>query len=434
MLLFTKRLNKLNKPKLGNFLPSMATNRRTQKSRHGTCPTLCGETCIGPKGPLWRVLCSCHKYKLMTLIITRGGKGATKIDPSDFEKEHDIQSYIHENPESVPLYDIKQDIRLLIVAREFSTDSGPIDALGFDLDGSIYLIETKLFRNADKRLVVAQVLDYGASLWHSYADFSDFTTALEASVQEKFKVSLNQRLKDFFGLDDEGVATLLESVRRNLHEGNFRFVVLMDKLHDRLKDLIVFLNQNSKFDIFAVELEYYKYEDYEIMIPKLFGAEVKKDVGISSSGPRHQWDEASFFEDAKQKNDKPTNDVLADLYEFSKQNADSIEWGTGQHKGSFTFKLNHPDSKSGVISLIDLRSNGRIIFRFGNLTKRLGKGIASKFFDALSPLPFIQRWDKGDASENDWGVGGPISEVLPDGKAVQMLKSAIVKFKSEVKK
>ncbi|MBK7447808.1 MAG: hypothetical protein IPJ45_17645 [Ignavibacteria bacterium] len=61
---------------------------------------------------------------------------------------------------------------MFVVAREFRTDSGSIDALAIDKDGDLYVIETKLFRNSDKRTVVAQALDYGASLWRHY----DFTT------------------------------------------------------------------------------------------------------------------------------------------------------------------------------------------------------------------------------------------------------------------
>ena len=66
---------------------------------------------------------------------------------------------------NIPLYDIHADARLFVAAREFSTQSGPIDALGFDASGNIYIIEAKMFRSADKRKVVAQALDYGASMW-----------------------------------------------------------------------------------------------------------------------------------------------------------------------------------------------------------------------------------------------------------------------------
>jgi hypothetical protein len=56
----------------------------------------------------------------------------------------------------------------------------------------------------------------------------------------------------------------------------------MDHLHEQLKDLIVFLNNNSEFTVYAVELEYYKHNDFEILIPKLYGSEVKKDLGKST--------------------------------------------------------------------------------------------------------------------------------------------------------
>ncbi|MBN1168974.1 hypothetical protein JXA63_03740 [Candidatus Woesebacteria bacterium] len=223
------------------------------------------------------------KPKYMAIIISKNGKGAIKVDKSNFELEDRLQQYIYDNPETIPLYDIKEDIRLLILAREFSTKSGPIDALGVDKDGEIYLIETKLYKNPDKRTVVAQVLDYGASLWSNYRDFNSFTDQISIHTDKDFKQNISQRLNDFFGVTDEEAKTLLDNVRRNLNDGNFKFVVLMDHLHDQLRDLIVFLNNNSEFTVYAVELEYYKHKDYEILIPKLYGAEVKKDLGSKPS-------------------------------------------------------------------------------------------------------------------------------------------------------
>jgi hypothetical protein len=118
----------------------------------------------------------------MAIIISKNGKDAKRIDQSRFEKEAHLQKYIYDNPETIPLYDIKEDIKLLILAREFPTESGPIDAIGIDKDGEIYLVETKLYKNPDKRLVVAQVLDYGASLWRSGLGFDDFIGNLNQEV------------------------------------------------------------------------------------------------------------------------------------------------------------------------------------------------------------------------------------------------------------
>jgi len=294
----------------------------------------------------------------MAIIISKNGKNAQKIDESAFTQEDYLQKYIYNNPESLPLYEIKEDIRLLIVSREFPTNSGPIDALGIDKDGEIYIIETKLYKNPDKRQVVAQVLDYGASLWRGYNDFNEFLRVIDNQISKKFNVSLNQKLKDFFGIMDDDVSTLVENIKMNLHDGNFRFVVLMDKLHSQLKDLIVFINQNSKFDIFGIELEYYKFQDYEIMIPKLFGSEVKKD--LTSTGSRKKWDEESFFKDAKDKLKESEVKSIKILYEFSKV-ADKVSWGTGSTCGSFNPKF----TKISIRSLYSVFSSGMLQINFG---------------------------------------------------------------------
>ena len=121
----------------------------------------------------------------MAIIISQNGKNAVKINKSVFEHEDHLQQYIYDNPESIPLYDIKEDIQLLILAREFPTNSGPIDAIGTDTDGELYIIETKLYKNPDKRTVIAQTLDYGAALWKHSNDFNSFIAILDDHTQRK---------------------------------------------------------------------------------------------------------------------------------------------------------------------------------------------------------------------------------------------------------
>ncbi len=217
----------------------------------------------------------------MAIIISENGKNAKRIEESQFGLEDKLQQYIYDNPDAIPLYDIDQDTRLFIAAREFSTKSGPIDALGFDASGNIYVVETKLYKNPDKRTVVAQALDYGASLWRHSVDFDDFITQLNTHCQNQFSQSFKDKYTEFFELED--CTDNIESIKSNLADGSIKFVVLMDKLHDALKDLVIFVNQNSKFDVYAVELEYYKHKSFEIIIPKLYGAEVKKAVSSTNT-------------------------------------------------------------------------------------------------------------------------------------------------------
>lgn len=214
----------------------------------------------------------------MAIIISqKGAPSASVVEKSNFEKEHNLQEYIHEHPEAIPVYDINHDKRLLVVAREFATQSGPIDALATDKDGDIYLVETKLYTNPDKRRVVAQVLDYGASLWKHLTDFETFLSMLDQHVRRKWGIDFRSKAREFFHLDDECADSMLSAMRQNLKSGNLKFVVLMDSMDDGLKDLITYVNQKSQFDIYGVELEFYKHVDYEILIPKIFGVEVRKD-------------------------------------------------------------------------------------------------------------------------------------------------------------
>lgn len=257
------------------------------------------------------------------------------MEPSGFEEEDRLQEYIHENPESIPLYEVKEDINLLILAREFRTNSGRIDALAVDADGGLYIIETKLYENHDKRTVIAQALDYGAGLWKHSGDFGGFRAQLDQHAKDTWGCSVSEKLQNYFDLNDEGLNNLMKTIEGNLDDGILKFVVLMDSLDERLKDLVLYVNQNSQFDVYAVEMKHYQHEEYEIMLPNIFGTEVKKNVGGSGSSNRKSWNEEKFFTDLKQETESNTKDEVRDLYDYFQKNADAIDWGSGKSRGSF---------------------------------------------------------------------------------------------------
>ena len=258
----------------------------------------------------------------MTLIISEQGRNASRLEPQTIEREDYLQRYIYENPEAIPLEQYKPDARLLILTREFPTGSGAIDALGVDQEGEVYLIETKLYKNPDKRLVLAQVMDYGASLWKTYGDANEFIATVQARISKEAGTSLIERLR-VLDLDDEAAEEVVDAMRENVEAGSFRFVILMDRLDRRLKDLIVFINQNSRFDVFGVELEFYEHGELEILIPRWFGAEVKKTVS-AGSGRRRRWDENSYFADAEKRLDPRQLEALRRLYDWSTEHAEEV--------------------------------------------------------------------------------------------------------------
>lgn len=145
-----------------------------------------------------------------------------------------------------------------------------------------------------------------------------------------------------------------------MSKGKFQFVVLLDKVESRLKDLVSFINQNSRFTLYPVEFEYYKFEDYQIIIPKLYGTEIKKSTDPQSSGIRKQWDEGSFFEDAERKLVQKQLQSVRKLYEFSKNTANDISFGSGSENSSFNPKFFNISKRSAYT----IYSNGTLALNF----------------------------------------------------------------------
>ncbi len=298
----------------------------------------------------------------MGIIVTKKGKEAKVIDKSDFQKEHDLQEYISKNPESIPIYELKEEKRLFVAKREFPTRSGPIDALAVDEDGDIYVIETKLYKNPDKRTVVAQALDYGAALWKHMNDFRAFTEILNQESKKQFDQRFREKIQEFFSLDDEQVDYMLDMMQKNLSQGNIKFVILMDSIDERLKDLIIYLNQNSRFDIYATQLEYYKFEEYEIVIPRVFGAEVKKTV--SKYSDTKQWDRESWYKELINRRGKDEANIIEKLESMAEEIPLNVGYSSlrKDHRATFWFFFNS-------CRLFGVRVDGKIEIRFDKIMK-----------------------------------------------------------------
>jgi NTP pyrophosphatase (non-canonical NTP hydrolase) len=304
----------------------------------------------------------------MAIIVSKNDGGDARIvQKSQFGQELKLQQYIHDHPEAIPVYDIQADKRLFVAAREFFTESGPIDALAFDGDGDIYIVETKLYANPDKRRVVAQMLDYGASLWKHFGSFDKFLSKLNEHTQAKWQCDFRQKVQEVYELTDEEAGELLESIKANLGSGNLKFVVLMDSMEERLKDLITYINQKSQFDIYGVELEYYKHDEYEIVIPKMYGVEVKKDAP-PATGKRTF---LSIEELAKQSVEAGVGELFEKCVERFSLFLIAQKRGTS----GCTFGLRLPDDSSSgrVISLVPGESSAENGLRYRLYARRLSR-------------------------------------------------------------
>lgn len=333
----------------------------------------------------------------MSVILLEAGVRARKLDLKPLVDDKLLQKYIIDNPRSLPLEEIDEDLRLVIVGKEFPSGNGFIDALAVDHAGALYIIETKLYRGTDKRRVLMQMLDYGASLWRQYRN-GDFVATLNDNAVGKFKGNVRHEVEKEFELNPEEADRLLANATQNIVDARFNFVVLFDHIDDGVKDLITFVNASTVFTIYGVELESYGIdEESAIAIPRIHGAETstttvrKSDVLITQE---------AFFEQAANVVSVEVLSALRALYQFFVDEADVVSWGRGA-TGSFNPKFNAVSPKS----LYTVYSDGRLYVNFGWLGRtesgRMAVDILANALRTMGcelPGDFRQRFVRIDAA------------------------------------
>ncbi len=268
--------------------------------------------------------------------------------------------------------------------------------LAFDAEGEIYIIETKLYKNPDKRRVIAQMLDYGAALWETPAQ-------LIAKAED---TGWRTRLLEFLGNDEESVAAHREAIQRNAAAGKFWFVVLMDQLDERLRQLIAFVNTNSRFKVLGVQLDFYRHDDFEIIIPNLYGAEIANEAELSAKPAfqRKVWNEEAFFA-ASEKKVGPR--FAAEMRAFYDRLDSLPEFVVSGTRTAFRVALHNAFPKP----IFYVYENGNILLNFGDLSKmgdrpkqyceRLGAALQQVGFLKLSP-DYLSRYPSVPVST--WGT------------------------------
>jgi hypothetical protein len=199
----------------------------------------------------------------------------------------------------------------------------------------------------------------------------------------------------------------------------------MDSMDERLKDLIIYVNQNSQFDIYAVQLEYYKFQEYEIMIPKMFGVEVKKNVRASNgSSQRISWNEEGFMAEAGKLKSETKNKVLT-LLNFAKKENCLEGWGTGKNP-NFNFKIKNPKD-DGRTTVFSVWGNGFIQVGIWLMEHELDKQepkLIDKFFEKMNSIKGMKADKKQTRIFNF-----PIDDI--DNNGIEKLKEYAVWLKNQ---
>jgi hypothetical protein len=265
-----------------------------------------------------------------------------------------------------------------------------VDHLFLDQDAIPTLIEVK--RSDDSRIrreVVGQMLDYAANAVAYWP-----VETLRAKFDEGCRVRGADPVQEVETLTGSGasVEEFWQRVKTNLQAGRIRMVFVADMIPAELRRIVEFLNsQMDPAEVLAVEIKQFVGQGLQTLVPRLIGqtAEADRKKGESGQGEK-QWDEASFFEDLKQKRGEKEAEVARTILAWGKKNLIRLWWGKGKQDGSFYPMLDHQGKEHWVTSVW---TYGRVEIPFQWMLSRRpfdGEAKRLELRDRLNRIPGVQ--------------------------------------------
>jgi len=221
--------------------------------------------------------------------------------------------------------------RELMLAPQVSLPpAGTADLVGVGPEGDIILVECKLQSNAEiRRHIVGQVFAYASALWGmTFAAFADaFGNAKGTSLLDAARAAAERTGSSW----DEGA--FRGAVSANLDEGRFRLLVAVDLITDELRRIVEYINQHTvpELQLLALQLEYRRDGDVEILLPTIYGQETVQRKAISTA----QTTEEQLLTVLREMCSPEGFEAVRRLYEWSLDNGMSPYWGRG-HDPSLT--------------------------------------------------------------------------------------------------
>ena len=320
----------------------------------------------------------------MTILARKNGEKFETIKKTGFDLENKLQELILDDQimKKIKL-DFNDDTTLVTLSRELDSGVGGIDVLAIDETGSIYIIETKLHENPDRREILAQVMDYAGAMWNKFRDFNTFEEELQRhnSTSKRNQILSGKYLSKIISdsalgfTDKEDTDNIIKKMQENFFSGEFKFIVVFDKLDSKLINTINYLNEKSPITIYAVTYEYYTDNNLEILIPSIHGIAAEQRSTKKSSG-RTPWTLVKIEQNFVDKLSSHEYTMFKKLYQFLNENADTMRTGTGAN-GSIGPVFNKLSIKNR--SFLTLDAGGIMTINYPYIKPEIRNKIAESF-------------------------------------------------------
>lgn len=282
-------------------------------------------------------------------ILIRGQKDKEwhLVESMAYGRETELHRLLAESPGLISIDEVRPEAGpLVFTVREFSLPIGSIDLLAFSAEGDIAVIEGKLAANPEiKRKVIGQVLEYGAHLWEMrYEDLDEAVRIREGdNLAELVKAAVQSP-----EWDEEYFRNNVETALTN---GDFMLIIVVDEIDDDLARIVQFVNVcgSPNFAFAALEMRRFQAEKTEMLVPRVFGP-VRSSKTKAKAEPGKQWDEASFFEEFKNRNGIEGEMVARKILTWATQET-LVRWGRGKRSGSFVPYFPHHEHKHQLFAV-----------------------------------------------------------------------------------
>ena len=152
------------------------------------------------------------------------------------------------------------------------------------------------------------------------------------------------------------------NVADKLQKGEIRLVIAVDEIVEILRTTVTFLNRNSKFEIFLLQISCFGDRDNrKILVPLLFGY-ARKPVARTTPG---QTDRTTFLAlclDGKHSRSKELFEKIEKLSLEREDIGDEVRWGAS----GYSYKLSHSARDTFELPIVGY-PDGSVAIRFSTI-------------------------------------------------------------------
>jgi ribosomal protein L30E len=188
-----------------------------------------------------------------------------KYNSIKYKNEYELQKYINDYPSLLdPISKInKQEYPIFIISKEFNVKSGYIDLFAIDIEGNLYIIETKLAENPEiRRSVIGQVLEYANNL--TEMNYDSICNECNKYFQKNTDLNkiINNYYKEYIKNNDieMGKMDYKKVISENIKNGKINIVIIANNISYEIQKLINYIDEITNDKINFIVLEINKYE------------------------------------------------------------------------------------------------------------------------------------------------------------------------------